>query len=251
MSWERQVKAQIRKRYAAIAGKGGPIGGAADKALDAGYPAQWLEKLRLEKLRLEKPRLDNLPTDLAASYSGCGYLFEDLDISGAGVVVDLGAGAGFDACFAGDAGPGLVIAVDFTPEMLARVASAAAALSLTNVRALGGDMEALPLAAEIADIVLANASFNLTLDKPKAFAEAWRILRPGGRLIARDLVRDGELPREVLEDPQGFNTSLGGAVEEGKLADIIAAAGFEDVCISHHRKFSYLTAVRIEASKPR
>ena len=97
--------------------------------------------------------------------------------------------------------------------------------------------------------MIANASFNLTISKEKAFAEAFRILKPGGRLLARDLVKNGELPAEVLSDPLSYNTSLGGALEEEELIAEIKRAGFEKIAISDHQDFSYVQSVKIEASR--
>ena len=93
------------------------------------------------------------------------------------------------------------------------------------------------------------ASFNLTLDKQAAFAEAARILRHDGRLIARDLVRKGPLPTEIAENPMAWNASLGGVLEEAELCDAVCAAGFSDVRISDHRPFSVVFAVRVQAQR--
>jgi arsenite methyltransferase len=119
-----------------------------------------------------------------------------------------------------------------------------------GVQCVGGDFEMLPLADAICDVVIANAAFNLALDPALAFAEAWRILRPGGRLHICDLVREGELPPELLADPLGWSTSLGGVMRERELIKTIQGAGFNDVRVSGHRPFAPVVAVRVDAEKP-
>ena len=133
--------------------------------------------------------------------------------------------------------------------MLHRAREASDPNSSVATLPLCGDMEQLPLADGTVDIVFANASFNLATDKPAAFREAARILRDGGRLVARDMVRDRDLPAEVLQDPLSSSTSLGGAVPERELRNAIEVAGFTDIQIDGHTPFSYLTAVRITARK--
>ena len=102
----------------------------------------------------------------------------------------------------------------------------------------------------MADLVTANAALNLALDKAAALREAARILRPGGRLVAADLVREADLPPEILADPMAHATSLGGAVGEAELRDHLAAAGFEAIAIGGHRPFGPLTAIDLGARKP-
>ncbi len=229
-SWEGQVKSQIRRRYAEIAKAGFDGRGAPGRVRMAGYP---------------KPFLDGLPRPVIDSFCGCGNPLEGLDLSGVRVVVDLGCGAGLDTRLAAGLLPSgsMVVGLDLTPGML-DLANA------ERVSAVAGDMERLPLADDVADLVLANASLNLALDKPAALTETLRILRPGGRLVARDLVCQGELPKEIMEDPLAWNTSLGGVLEEGDLRDALEAAGFSNVRISGHRSFPPVWSIRLEAVKP-
>jgi SAM-dependent methyltransferase len=237
LPWTQQVKGIVRRRYAHLAETDGFRPGGAERARRAGYPQDWL---------------DGLPDRVAGSYCGCGYPLEDVDLAGVRVAVDLGCGAGLDArLLAGRlAAGGMVVALDLTPGMLARVGEATRVLSGSEVCRVAGDMERLPLRDGVADLVLANASFNLTVDMGAAFAEAARILRPGGRLVARELIRDGELPPEIAEDPTAWNASLGGVVEEDELRQALRAAGFVGVCISRHRPFPPMVAVRLEGMIP-
>lgn len=229
--WAEQVKAQVARRYGDLAGTDGFREDAAARAMDAGYPS-------------------DLPAAVARRYSGCGYGLQDIDLAGVRVAVDLGCGAGLDALILSERMEpgGLVLALDLAPEMLARVCEAADGCG-APVLPVAGDMEELPLAGGIADLVLANASINLTVDKHAAFAEIARILRPGGRLVARDLVHEGPLPADLALDPSAWNASLGGVVSEAELIDAACAASLTDIRISHHRPFPPVTAVRLEAVK--
>ena len=144
----------------------------------------------------------------------------------------------------------MVVALDLAPSMVVRARETADLVEGAAPRLLAADMELLPLGDASADLVLANASFNLVLDKRVAFAEAARILRPGGRLIARDLVRDGPLSVEIMQNSAAWNTSLGGVLDQPELDACLQAAGFVDVQISHHQPFSVVAAVRVQAMRP-
>lgn len=207
--------------------------------LDAGYPADVL---------------DRLPVELIAAYRGCGFPLAGLRLAEFGLAVDLGCGAGIDALWmASEMGvDGTVIALDMTMPLL-RMCSRSRSGGARNAAALwpvGGDLERLPLATGIADLVVANASFNLTVDKNAAFREACRILKPGGRLAARELIRGGELPREILEDPLSDVTSLGGTITEEELRCALVKAGFMNIRITGHRPFSCVLSVQLNAVKP-
>jgi len=224
--WATQIKANVRRRYDHVAAADAFPPDGAGRAREAGYPAGWLHAL---------------PNEIANSYSGCGYALDGVDLSGVTVAVDLGCGAGLDSRLLLerlDDGANLV-ALDLSPRMMERARDAA-----PGALVLVGDMEGLPLADGCADLVYANASFNLTTDKDAAFREAFRILRPGGRLLARDLVREGPLPQEVMETS---TASLGGVLEEADLRAAVEGAGFTDVAIDDARPFSYVISVRIRA----
>ncbi len=236
-AWADQVKGLVRRRYTHLAETDAFPPGGAERADAAGYPKEWL---------------DNLPDGVAGAYCGCGYALEDVDLSSVRVAVDLGCGAGLDTCLVAGRLPqdALVVALDLAPSMLERTRDAAGAFGGAALGLVAADMEQLPIADATADLVLANASFNLVIDKHAAFAEAARILRPGGRLVARDLVREGPLPVEIAQNSAAWNTSLGGVLEQDELGEALRAAGFVDIEISHHRPFSAVVAVRIHAVRP-
>lgn len=236
-AWEQQVKSYVRKRYAHLAEAHAFPEGGAERAREAGYPARFI---------------DGLPDRVSASYCGCGYLLDGVDLEGVRTAVELGCGAGLDArlvCERLDVGARL-FALDIAPQMLYRSSEACEGLHRSaHLHLLAGDMENIPLADGVADIVLANASLNLTVDKQRALAEAYRILRPGGRLVARELIREGELPAEIARDPQAWNASLGGVCEEAEWESLLAGAGFREVEISGHTPFRPVVSVRVHARR--
>lgn len=236
-AWTEQVKAQIARRYGQLAAADGVPADGHARARQAGYPAEWL---------------DALPSSVVARYSGCGYALEDVDLAGVRVAADLGCGAGLDALLLSQrmGSGGTVLAVDVAPQMLFRLRQVAAAVRGTPIYAIAGDLEQLPLRQGIADLLLANAAINLTVDKFAAFAEIARVLRPGGRMVARDLVLEGPLPAELALDPVAWNASLGGVVSEADLLASASAAGLADIRVSHRRPFGPVTAIRLEAVKP-
>jgi len=193
-----------------------------------------------------------VPGELTAGYSGCGFPLAGFSLAGVRRAVDLGCGAGIDAWWmASEMAPGgIVVALDMTDGMLQALRSAHAVPPASSIFPVAGDLEHIPLAPGVADLVIANASFNLAVDKHAAFSEAFRILKPGGRLAARDLVLGEPLPREVLEDPLADVTSLGGVMAEDELQRTIEAAGFADVRMADHRPFSYVVSVQLAAIKP-
>jgi len=238
MDWSAEIKARIRRRYARLAGDTAPTAGARRMEED-GYPGAVIKRV---------------PLELAAAYSGCGFPAADVNLATVRNAVDLGCGVGIDAWWvASEMAPGgTVIAVDMTLPMLRGLRPASACGTPTGclIFPVAGDLERIPLVSGVADLVLANASFNLAVDKEAAFEEAFRILKPGGRLAARDLVLEEALPREVLEDPLADVTSLGGVVTEDELRRVVEGAGFAGVRIADHRPFSYVVSVQLTALKP-
>lgn len=235
MSWSNEIKARIRRRYAQLAAAGDREG--AQRMREDGYPDAVLGRV---------------PGELTAGYSGCGFPLAGLSLSGVRCAIDLGCGVGIDAWWmASEMAPGgSVVALDMTAGMLRALRATRAVPFASPIYPVAGDLEHIPLAPGIADLVVGNASFNLAVDKQAAFDEAFRILKPGGRLAARDLVLTEPLPREVLEDPLSNVTSLGGVVTEEELRRAIEGAGFSDVRIADHRAFSYVVSVQLAATKP-
>jgi SAM-dependent methyltransferase len=147
------------------------------------------------------------------------------------VVVDLGSGGGLDCLLAGRAvgRAGSVIGVDFLPEMIGRATRSAAEIGADNVRFVEGEIEALPLPDASVDVVISNGVVNLSPRKVRVLAEAFRVLRPGGRLAIVDLVVDHDLPPEVQTHPAAWAGCLSGALSEVALYKGLRRAGFRAV----------------------
>lgn len=162
---------------------------------------------------------------------GCGLPVEHAGLAPGQTVLDLGAGAGLDAFVArrvvGETGT--VLGVDFTPEMVAKARENAAALGYANVRFSHGDIEALPFKDRTVDVVVSNCVLNLVPDKPRAFAEAFRVLRPGGHVCVSDVVSRGTLPASVRASAELYAGCVAGALDREAYLGIVAEAGFEGV----------------------
>ena len=165
---------------------------------------------------------------------GCGTPFDASLFREGEVIVDLGSGPGRDALLAARAvgAAGRVIGVDMTPEMLESATAAAGRSGVTNVEFRLGDIEALPLAGGSADVVISNCVLSLVPDKRKAFAEAFRILRPGGRLIVNDILAETAPPDDVRADLQAWAACVSGAITEGDYRSMLVDVGFVDVAIA-------------------
>ena len=138
---------------------------------------------------------------------GCGNPQAIADLKKGETVVDLGSGAGFDAFLAAMAvgGQGRVVGVDMTPEMVAKARKNAMALKAEHVEFRLGEIEHLPVADATADVIISNCVINLSTDKQAVFRDAFRILKPGGRLAISDILNRGELPKSVLDNPSAYS----------------------------------------------
>jgi SAM-dependent methyltransferase len=162
---------------------------------------------------------------------GCGNPLALAGVQPGETVLDLGSGAGFDALLAAQAvGPaGRVIGVDMTPEMLARAEENAQRVGAQNVEFRRGYIEALPVEDGTVDVVISNCVINLSPDKPKVFREAFRVLRPEGRLAISDLVLTAPLPAGLLRSAESYVGCVSGAMLRGDYLAAIKGAGFSTV----------------------
>ncbi|HUI38083.1 MAG TPA: arsenite methyltransferase [Thermoplasmata archaeon] len=150
------------------------------------------------------------------------------------VVLDLGSGAGVD-CFlaAMTVGPsGRVIGVDMTPEMVSRARGLARSNERTNVEFRLGEIEHLPVEDASVDVVLSNCVINLAPDQGQVYREAFRVLRPGGRLAVADVLATRPIPEELRDDPQRWTSCSSGALTVDEVTDRLRSAGFDSIEVS-------------------
>lgn len=217
-------------------------------------------------------RLGYSEEDLAKTPSGadmglgCGNPRAIASLKAGETVVDLGAGGGFD-CFlaAQEVGEtGRVIGIDMTPDMLTKARNNAEKGQFKNVEFRLGEIEHLPLPDEIADVIISNCVINLSPNKQQVFVDAFRVLKPGGRLAISDVVATVELPEAMRNDPALIAGCMGNASLVEALETMIKAAGFEDVHIEpkdeskefirdwapDHNVTDYVVSATIEGVKP-
>jgi arsenite methyltransferase len=179
------------------------------------------------------PDVAELPSDVTGMSLGCGDPVTLAALQPGATVLDLGSGGGID-CFlaARQVGPsGHVIGVDMTPDMLEKARANARKMGVENVEFRLGEIEHLPVADEAVDVIISNCVINLSADKPRVFREAYRALRPGGRLAVSDIVTHGELPPELKQDLDSWASCVAGAWVDKDYVGAIQAAGFVDVSI--------------------
>ena len=174
---------------------------------------------------------DDLPDTVTKISLGCGNPTAIAELQAGEVVLDLGSGGGID-CFlaASKVGPeGRVIGLDMTTDMIKLARRNAKKMGMTNVEFRYGEMEDIPLPDNSVDIIISNCVINLSPDKDAVFGEAYRVLRPGGRMSVSDIVLHGELPQAVRDRLDVWASCIAGALEEADYLDRIRAAGFGEV----------------------
>jgi len=177
--------------------------------------------------------LATIPEGESVVSYGCGDPITLASLQPGQTVLDLGSGAGLDCFLAAKkvGETGKVIGVDMTPEMIERARSSAKRLNLTNVDFRQGYLEDLPVDADSADVIISNCVINLSPDKTKVFGEAFRVLKPGGKLAVSDIVTDGPLPDAIKKSLSAWAGCVAGAVEAKDYVGMMKAVGFTDISI--------------------
>jgi len=177
--------------------------------------------------------LNSLPDSVADASLGCGNPIAIAELQLGEVVLDLGSGGGIDCFLAAQrVGPaGRVIGLDMTPEMIKLARRNAKKMGVQNVEFQWGEMEEMPLDDASVDVIISNCVINLSPDKDAVFAEAFRVLRPGGRLRVSDIVLHRELPASLRGQMDSWASCVAGALLEDDYLGKMRAAGFADVQI--------------------
>lgn len=183
-------------------------------------------------------RMNAATGDALGPRLGVGEPVAAADLRTGETVLDLGSGAGGDVFRAAErVGPsGRAIGVDMTPEMVSLSREAAGRRGTPNVEFRLGEIEHLPVEDAAVDVVVSDCVINLSPDKPQVFREAFRVLRPGGRIVISDLVVAEDLPDERRQSPDAWAACIAGAVREEDYARGLSEAGFVDVRVRERRR---------------
>ncbi len=178
-----------------------------------------------------------LPEKAVLASLGCGNPTALTELSPGDTVLDLGSGGGIDVLLsARRVGPsGKAYGLDMTDDMLALARENQRRAGVQNVEFLKGEIESIPLPDSAVDVIISNCVINLSADKSKAIAEAFRVLKPGGRFAVSDVVIRGELPAEVRRSMELWVGCVAGALSEEQYQSILREAGFEDVGVEPTR----------------
>ncbi|MEN6325206.1 MAG: arsenite methyltransferase [Syntrophomonas sp.] len=226
-----EIREVVRQKYAqAITNKTGccgPIG--TGTGCCCGGEAGTIEMIT--KDLYQSGDLEGLPDDMVASSFGCGNPILLAQLNPGEVVLDLGSGAGLDVLLSAKrVGPqGKAYGLDMTDEMLAVAKENQNRSGVTNVEFLKGHIEDIPLPDNAIDVIISNCVINLSADKDQVFREAYRVLKPGGRLAVADIVLNQALPLKVQQDLMAWAGCVAGALMLDEYKEKLAMAGFRDI----------------------
>lgn len=231
---ESRIRKYVRERYAGIARQGGSC-----CAPSTSCCAEAAADEAGRKIGYTDEELKSAPQGANLGL-GCGNPVALASLKEGDTVLDLGSGAGFDCFLAARAvGPkGFVIGVDMTPEMVEKARENARRGGYGNVEFRLGEIEHLPAADGSVDAVISNCVINLSTAKDKVFAEAFRVLRPGGRAMVSDLVLSRELPEPVARSLAAYAGCVSGASRKEEYLRLMESAGFRNVRIVEETSFS-------------
>ncbi|MEW5919566.1 MAG: arsenite methyltransferase [Bacillota bacterium] len=226
------IKKSVREKYARVSTQSGSC--CTPQTSCCGDTSPTLENF----IGYSAEELSQIPQEAILGL-GCGNPLALTSIKEGETVLDLGSGAGID-CFlaAARVGPtGKVIGVDMTAEMLEKARANVQKGNYTNVEFRLGEIENLPVADNCVDLVISNCVINLSTDKKRVFAESFRVLKGGGRLMVSDLVLQRELPPAIRRSVEAYAGCIAGAVLKEEYLDAVRAAGFTDIEIKKEQVF--------------
>jgi arsenite methyltransferase len=232
---EDQVREQVRERYGRIAEQSSPdqqvsCCGPDDAASGCCGPGTAVNIDQI-KMIYEAPDATDLPAEVTTLSLGCGDPITLAALQPGQTVLDLGSGGGIDCFLAAKrvGETGHVIGVDMTAKMIEKARANQVKVGVNNVEFRLGEIEHLPVADGSIDVVISNCVINLSPDKEQVFREAFRVLRPGGKLAVSDIVTDGPLPDAIKQDMAAWAGCIAGALEAQDYIGAIEAAGFVDI----------------------
>ena len=189
------------------------------------------EQMAVVEKYYKEADLSGLPEDVTGLSLGCGDPITLAKLEQGQVVLDLGSGGGIDCFLAGQrvGAEGHVIGVDMTPAMLEKARANKAKIGAENVEFRLGEIEHIPAADASVDVIISNCVINLSTDKPQVFREAFRVLKPGGKLAVSDMVTDGPLPDGLKSSLSAWAGCVSGALDIREYIAGIQESGFVDV----------------------
>jgi ubiquinone/menaquinone biosynthesis C-methylase UbiE len=231
---QKAIKAIVKQGYGKIAKQGSSCCVPANSCCGATDRAQDIS----QKIGYSEEELKAVPEGANLGL-GCGNPVALASLREGETVVDLGSGAGFDCFLAANivGKSGRVIGVDMTPEMIEKAKENAKNGNYKNVEFRLGEIEKLPVADNSADLVMSNCVINLSPDKGKVFKEAFRVLKPGGRLMISDIVLLRELPKVIKESIEAYIGCLSGAMMKAEYLQKIEAVNFQDIKVVDETHF--------------
>ncbi|HEY8474253.1 MAG TPA: methyltransferase domain-containing protein [Natronosporangium sp.] len=203
-----------------------------------------------ERLGYPAAELAAIPAGAVDSFAGVGYFLDLAALRPGETVVDLGSGSGMDSFLAARqvGSGGRVIGVDMTDDQLTKARRLATEAGIGNVWFQTGRIERLPLEDAVADVMISNGVINLSPSKPTVFAEAARVLRPGGRLALADIVTERPLPAEVTGNAALWAACIGGAAQASDYLIAITQAGFEVEEVRENRQYRFRSTSALNAT---
>jgi ubiquinone/menaquinone biosynthesis C-methylase UbiE len=230
---DKSIKETVRERYAESARR---VTEAAGDPSCCGAPTESTISSRL----YTTDELADLPQDAVVASLGCGNPVAVAELKPGETVLDLGSGGGIDVLLsARRVGPsGKAYGLDMTDEMLDLARENQRKAGVTNVEFLKGEMEDIPLPDGTVDVIISNCVVNLSPDKDAVLAEAFRVLKPGGRIAIADIVVRGEVPSALRRSLELWAGCVAGALEEDDYRAKLAAAGFGDIEIETLREYT-------------
>jgi len=231
---QKEIKKVVREKYGSIAREEGSCYAPAASCCGSASIAKEIGK----RIGYGDDELSSVP-DGANLGLGCGNPLALASLKNGEIVLDLGSGAGFDCFIAANkvGKEGKVIGVDMTPDMIDRARENARKGNYTNVEFRLGEIENLPAADNSVDVVISNCVINLAPDKSRVFKEAFRVLKPGGRLMISDIVLLKELPDPIRDSIEAYIGCVAGATKKDEYLKTIKNAGFKDVQVLEETSF--------------
>jgi ubiquinone/menaquinone biosynthesis C-methylase UbiE len=228
-----KIKQAVKKRYAKAITKAGAS--CCGKGAVESLPAE--KVLCMAGYQLEE--LNSIPPEARGNSMGCGNPLAFAEVLPGQTVLDLGSGAGLDCFIAAEkvGSQGKVYGLDMTPEMISQAKKNAQEGGFTNVEFLLGEVENIPLPEASVDWVISNCVLNLSPDKPKAFSEIARVLRPGGRISISDIVVQ-DIPAQLRQNLDAWSACVGGAISEEEYVKGLESAGLKKVKVASRHVYS-------------